>query len=290
MGWQWLHCEAGKIFTTSIPVKKIFDKNLSHNLSVDIFATINDKASLYTHYLRTIQYDHIPHINYFYRDNLKVVNDNIKTAGKKIGYITGAGDKVTQALEQLGYTVTLLNETNITDDNLKQFDAVIAGIRAYNTHDWLAGKYDVLMRYIKNGGNYIVQYNTSNFISTVSNKIGPYPFTVSRTRVTDENAKVTVLLPNNSVLNYPNKITDKDFDGWLQERSIYQAEQLDKNYEAPLSMHDGTEPETNGSLIIGKYGKGNFVYTGLVFFRELPAGVPGAYRLMANLIALPKNK
>ncbi|HRI20339.1 MAG TPA: PIG-L family deacetylase, partial [Panacibacter sp.] len=100
---------------------------------------------------------------------------------------------------------------------------------------------------------------------------------------------ITMLLPDNSALGYPKKITGKDFDGWIQERSIYQAEQIDKNYEAPLSMHDANEPETNGSLIIGKYGKGNFVYTGLVFFRELPAGVPGAYRLMANLIALPKN-
>ncbi len=239
---------------------------------------------------RKISYDHIPGIVYYKPLAAKAEKIDVITRGKTIGYITGAGDKVPQSLQQLGYTVKILNEADITDDNLKQFDAVIAGIRAYNTQDWLTGKYDVLMQYVQNGGNYIVQYNTSNFISSVTNKIGPYPFNINRTRVTDENAKVTVLLPNNPVLNFPNKITDKDFEGWLQERSIYQAEQIDKKYEAPLSMHDANEPETNGSLIIGKYGKGNFVYTGLVFFRELPIGVPGAYRLMANLIALPKNK
>ena len=267
--------------------------NSKSNIAVSIKSITDVAGQTYSQPLmeeRKISYDHIPAIVYYKPLAAKAEKIDVITKGKTIGYITGAGDKVPQSLQQLGYTVKTLNEANITDDNLKQFDAVIAGIRAYNTHDWLTGKYDALMRYIKNGGNYIVQYNTNNFISNVTNKIGPYPFTVSRTRVTDENAKITVLLPNNSVLNYPNKITDKDFDGWLQERSIYQAEQIDKKYEAPLSMHDATEPETNGSLIIGKYGKGNFVYTGLVFFRELPAGVPGAYRLMANLIALPKNK
>jgi hypothetical protein len=190
----------------------------------------------------------------------------------------------------MGYIVTLLNEAAITPDNLKQFDAVIAGIRAYNTQEWLTGKYDILMAYIKAGGNYIVQYNTNNFISNVSDKIGPYPFTISRTRVTDENATVQIQIPKNSVLHYPNTIGDKDFTGWIQERSIYHAEKIDSRYETPFVMNDANEPASNGSLIIGKYGKGNFVYTGLVFFRELPAGVPGAYKLMANLIALPKTK
>lgn len=267
--------------------------NTKSNIAVSIKNISDASGQSYSQPLmqeREISYDHIPGIVYYKPLAAKAEKIDVITKGKTIGYITGAGDKVPQSLQQLGYTVKTLSEADITDDKLKQFDAVIAGIRAYNTHDWLTGKYDVLMRYIQNGGNYIVQYNTSNFISSVSNKIGPYPFTVSRTRVTDENAKVTVLLPDNSALNYPNKITEKDFNGWIQERSIYQAEQIDNHYEMPFSMHDGTEPETNGSLVIGKYGKGNFVYTGLVFFRELPAGVPGAYRLMANLIALPKNK
>lgn len=282
--------EPGKIFESSIPVKKVFNKDLDNKLSIDIITKIEGSSRVYTHYMKTIQYDHIPHINYFYRDEVKLVTEPVKVKGKNIGYITGAGDKVPQALMQMGYNVKLLNEATITEDNLKQFDAIIAGVRAYNVNDWLTGKYDILMHYVRNGGNYIVQYNTSNFISTVSSKIGPYPFTINRTRVTDENATVNILVPDNPALNTPNKITQKDFEGWVQERSIYQAEKQDSNYVAPFGMHDAKEPETNGSLIIAKYGKGNFVYTGLVFFRELPAAVPGAYKLFANLIALPKNK
>lgn len=240
--------------------------------------------------LNNIRYDHIPHIHYFYQDAIKVLNIDIKTVGKRIGYIEGAGDKVTIALQQMGYEVTVLKEKDITPVMLQQFDAVITGVRAYNVHDYLAGKHEVLMDYVKNGGNLIVQYNTSNFISSVTAKIGPYPFAISRNRVTDESAKVNFLLPNHPVLNYPNKITDKDFDNWVQERGIYFADQLDAVYETPLSMADPNEPEQKGSLIIANYGKGKFVYTGMVFFRELPAGVPGAYRLLANIIALNKKK
>jgi hypothetical protein len=157
-------------------------------------------------------------------------------------------------------------------------------------HPFLEGKHAVLMEYVQNGGNLIVQYNTSNFVSSVTDKIGPYPFLISRNRVTDEKANVNFLLPNHPVLNYPNKITATDFDNWIQERGIYFAEQLDAAYEAPLAMADPNEKEQKGSLIIANYGKGKFVYTGLVFFRELPAGVPGAYRLLANIIALNKKK
>ena len=281
---------AGSVYNLKMPLTTTAGQLNGENINVDVFAGINGKKTLYTHYLRSIQYDHIPHVHYFYRDNVKAINEEVKTVGKNIGYIVGAGDKVPQALQQMGYNVTYLSESTITDENLKQFDAIVAGVRVYNTQPWINSKYDVLMRYVQNGGNYIVQYNTANFISSVADKIGPYPFTVSRTRVTDENATVKILQPNSSVLNYPNKITDADFKDWIQERSIYQAEKQDEHYEAPFAMHDANEPETNGSLIVAKYGKGNFVYTGLVFFRELPAGVAGTYRLMANLIALPQNK
>jgi hypothetical protein len=190
----------------------------------------------------------------------------------------------------MGYEVTILKEKDITPFVLKQFDAVITGVRAYNVHDYLEGKYAVLMDYVQNGGNLVVQYNTSNFISTVSAKIGPYPFAISRNRVTDETAKVNFLLPDHPVLNYPNKIAEKDFEGWVQERGIYFADKLDAAYQTPLSMADPNEEAQKGSLVIADYGKGKFVYTGLVFFRELPAGVPGAYRLLANIIALNKKK
>jgi LmbE family N-acetylglucosaminyl deacetylase len=239
--------------------------------------------------LKTISYDHIPRIDYFLPSIEKFVIADVKIAGKRIGYIEGAGDKVPQALEQMGYEVVLLKEKDITPANLKQFDAILAGIRAYDVHDWLLEKYDVLMNYVKEGGNLIAQYNR-NFIGNAKAKIGPYPFAIANARVTDENAKVTFLQPDHPVLNFPNKITDKDFDGWIQERGIYYAGQTDPAYETVLSMNDPGEGEQKGSLIIAGFGKGKFVYTGLVFFRELPAGVPGAYRLLANIIALNQKK
>jgi hypothetical protein len=148
--------------------------------------------------------------------------------------------------------------------------------------------YEKLMKYIENGGNLIVQYNTSNQIGPLRAKIGPYPFNISRVRVTDEKAELRILKPDHRVLNYPNKIIPQDFNNWVQERSIYHAQNWDKRYESIFAMSDAGETNDEGSLITARYGKGNFIYTGLVFFRELPAGVPGAYRLLANLIALNK--
>lgn len=239
--------------------------------------------------MHTIAYDHIPRIDYFEPAVEKFVLADVKTAGHRIGYIEGAGDKVPQALQQMGYEVVLLKEKDITPGNLKQFDAVLTGVRAYDVHDWLKAKHAALMEYIKEGGNLIVQYNRDNLGSSNTN-IGPYAFAVSNIRVTDEHAKVNFLQPDHPVLNYPNKITDKDFDGWIQERGIYFAGQTDPAYEAVFSMKDPGEQDQKGSLVIAGYGKGKFVYTGLVFFRELPAGVPGAYRLMANIIALNQKK
>lgn len=239
---------------------------------------------------RTIAYDHIPLIYYTQPAQTRLSKVEMVTKGKKIGYIAGAGDKLPQALEQMGYEVKVLHEDDFSPSVLNGLDAIITGVRAYNIHEYLSAKYDVLMAYVQQGGNLIVQYNTNNQIGPVKAKIGPYPFTITRTRVTEEDAAVNFLLPEHPVLNTPNKITAKDFEGWIQERSIYHAEGIDPAFAAPLGMNDQGEKENNGSLIIASYGKGNFVYTGLVFFRELPAGVPGAYRLMANLIALPKNK
>ena len=237
---------------------------------------------------RTISYDHIPRIDYFKPAKSTVVSVNLITRGNRIGYIEGAGDKVPDALTAMGFHVVQLNENSVTTAGLQNLDAVITGLRAYDVHDWLSDKYTVLMDYIKNGGNLIVQYNRNQGVDTT--RIGPYPFGISNTRVTEENAPVRFLQPASQVLHYPNEITDKDFEGWIQERGIYFAQHIDPKYETVFSMHDVGEPEQNGSLIIGNYGKGSFVYTGLVFFRELPAGVPGAYRLLANLIALNQHK
>jgi LmbE family N-acetylglucosaminyl deacetylase len=239
---------------------------------------------------RKINYDHIPDIVYNYVDPVKIINLDLKTEGNYAGYIPGAGDKIPEALEQMGYKVVTLKESDITPNNLRQFDVIVTGVRAYNTNEWMANVYDALMQYVKEGGVLFTQYNTNNFISSVKSKIAPYPFTISRNRITDEEAKVNFLIPGHKALTYPNKITEKDFEGWIQERSIYNAENTDTAYKKILSMKDPGEKEQDGSLIIANYGKGRFVYTGLVFFRELPAGVPGAYRLFANLIANKRVK
>jgi len=239
--------------------------------------------------LKKISYDHIPDVFYHYKDRTRVIKMDLRTSGSNAGYIVGAGDKVPQALEQMGYKVTLLQEKDITPENLRQFDVVITGVRAYNIFSWLSNAYPALMNYVREGGVLVTQYNTNNSIGPVKANISPYPFTISRNRITDETAKVNFLLPNDPVLNYPNKITEKDFDNWIQERSIYNAENTDPAYRKVLSMKDPGENDQDGSLIIADYGKGRFVYTGLVFFRELPAGVTGSYRLFANIIAKRNN-
>lgn len=240
--------------------------------------------------MKEVKYDHIPYISYFTMATVANKKLDLKTYNKKIGYIVGAGDKVPEALEQMGYEVTLLTSKELSKNGLDKYDAIITGVRTYNTHDWMNNHYDKLMKYVSEGGNLIVQYNTSNQIGPVRAKIGPYNFDITRNRVTDENAKVTLLKPEHPVFNFPNKITDEDFKGWIQERSIYHASDTSGKYEKLIGMNDPREKSDDGSLIVTKYGKGWFTYTGIVFFRELPAGVPGAYRLLANIIALNKKK
>ncbi len=244
----------------------------------------------YDSYKTVIEYAHIPDIIYFKKAESKLVAINLKTSGKKIGYIPGAGDKVPDGLQKIGYEVTILSAKDITPQNLKQFDAIVTGVRAYNIYAWLNDSYNTLMNYVKNGGVLLVQYNTNNNIGPVKAKIGPYPFTISRTRITDETADVKFVHPESLLMNYPNKISQSDFKDWIQERSTYQAENYEKNYKTLFSINDANTSPSEGSLIYTDYGKGRFVYSGLVFFRELPAGVPGAYRLFANLIAKPVGK
>jgi hypothetical protein len=238
---------------------------------------------------RHIHYDHIPDIYYFNKDTVSVTLHDVKTTGGNIGYIEGAGDKVPAALLLMGYHVTILKENDINAASLARFDAVITGVRAYNVHQFLSDRNAVLNEYVKNGGNLIVQYNTNSYVGPNTANIGPFHFHISRERVTDETAPVKFVLPNHPVLNYPNKIAKEDFDNWIQERGIYFADELDPAFQTPLTMSDPGEEDNKGSLIIADYGKGKFVYTGLVFFRELPAGVSGAYRLFANIIALNKE-
>ncbi len=265
-------------------------KNITTSKTILIAVTDTSGNNLIKSDRHEIKYDHIPPINYFHDAEVSLKVLNVKTYGKKIGYIVGAGDKVPEALEQMGYEVNRLNLKEISKNPLDKFDAIIVGVRAYNTLDWIGSYYDKLMKYVEQGGNLIVQYNTNNFISNVRSKIGPYDFTITRNRVTDENAPVTFLKPEHPVLNFPNKISQDDFEGWIQERSIYDAADTTGKFEKILAMNDPGEKPDDGSLLIAKYGRGYFTYTGLVFFRELPAGVPGAYRLLANLIALNRKK
>jgi hypothetical protein len=241
--------------------------------------------------MHEVRYDHIPYISYF--TNASVINRklDLKTYHKKIGYIIGAGDKVPEALEQMGFEVVLLTDKELSRNNLSQYDAILSGVRAYNTNEWMNKHYSKLMKYVHEGGNLIVQYNTSNNIGPVRAKIGPYNFNISRTRVTDENAPMLIIKPEHPVFNFPNKIMPEDFSGWVQERSIYHASAWDSTkFETVLTMSDPGEKADAGSLVIAKHGKGYFTYTGIVFFRQLPAGVPGAYRLLANIIALNRKK
>ncbi|MEY4333480.1 MAG: hypothetical protein RLZZ196_2223 [Bacteroidota bacterium] len=239
---------------------------------------------------KTIQYDHIPTLNYFTRASTKIVPINIVTSKATVGYIDGAGDKLPEALTELGYHVVMLKASDINKATLVGLDAIVVGIRAYNMFDWITEKNDLINEYIQNGGNYIVQYLKSNQVGINKVKVGPYNFSVNASkRVTQENVPVDFVLPNHPVLNTPNKITSADFEHWVQERSTYQAENVDPHFEMPLSMHDANEPASNGSLLIAPFGKGNMVYASITLFRQLPAGNPGAYKLLANLVELPKH-
>jgi hypothetical protein len=208
----------------------------------------------------------------------------MQMAGKQIGYVEGAGDEVAQCLEQVGYAITRLKATELSND-LSKFDAIVLGVRAYNTQNDLKNGATHLKKYVEQGGTVVVQYNTNQ--SLVTKDIGVYPFTIGRERVTVEDAPVTFLSPQHPILNTPNKITQTDFEGWVQERGLYFAQKWDEKYETVLASADPDEPALKGGLLYAKYGKGKYVYTGLAFFRQLPAGVKGAYRLFANLLAKP---
>jgi LmbE family N-acetylglucosaminyl deacetylase len=214
----------------------------------------------------------------------KCLRIDLKTSGDAIAYIMGAGDEVPESLTQMGYKVTIVKPEEITPEKLDSFSTVITGIRAYNTVNALANKQKILFDFVKSGKNMIVQYNT--FGKTVTDQIAPYPLKISNDRVTEENAKVTFLAPNHPVLNTPNKISAKDFEGWTQEQGLYYPDEYDAAFTPIISSHDKGESPKNGALLVAPYGKGYYIYTGLSFFRELPEGVVGAYRLLSNIISL----
>jgi len=199
----------------------------------------------------------------------------------------GAGDDVPDGLRHLGYEVMMLNDEMLATSDLSSFDAIVMGVRAYNTRDRLKNTNQRLLDYVERGGTLVVQYNVIS--GALADRIGPYPLTIGRDRVTVESAPVTFPAPGHPLLTYPNKITSGDFEGWVQERGLYFASSWDEKYEAVLSSHDPGEPDLKGGLLYARYGKGVFIYTAYAWFRQLPAGVPGAFRIFANLISAGKR-
>jgi len=236
-----------------------------------------------------IDYDHIPKQDVLLPASFKAVKLSIEKRGERIAYIMGAGDQIPESLEQIGYQVDLISIESITSELLEAYDAVVLGIRAYNVYPELKTKQAILLDYVYKGGTMITQYNTSGRSGLDLSDVSPYSLQLSRDRVAEENAEVRFLLPKHPVLNYPNKITEGDFDNWVQERGLYFPNQWDSKFAAPLEMNDLGETPKQGSLLIAPYGKGTYIYTGISFFRELPAGVAGAYKLFANLLSQNNN-
>jgi LmbE family N-acetylglucosaminyl deacetylase len=231
-----------------------------------------------------IRYSHISKQMVLKPSEAKFIKLDIKTGDEKIAYIMGAGDEVNKSLEQMGYQVTVLKPEEITKERMAEFDVAITGIRAYNTVKALAMKQKILFDFVSEGKTMIVQYNTAD--DFVTKDIAPFPLKISRDRVTEENAEVRFLSPQNTLLNHPNKITSKDFQGWKQEQGLYYPNEWDKAFTAVISANDKGEKPKDGAVLVASYGKGHYIYTGLSFFRELPEGVAGAFRLMANMISI----
>ena len=260
-------------------------KNENEEAVVKSVAVVDGKT--FDRSIKTLVYQHIPSQTLFPLAEAKLAKLDVKTTAKNIGYISGAGDGVPIALRQMGCTVTMLNEAALSKD-LSAFDAIVVGIRAYNTEDRLTFYQEKLMEYVKNGGTMVVQYTIPQRMKV--KQIGPYPIQLSHDRIAEEDAEMRFLKPEHTLLNYPNKITKKDFNGWIQERGLYFASDWDKtHYETIFSGNDTDESLREGSVLYAQYGKGYYIYTGLSFFRELPAGVTGAYRLFANMISVGKK-
>jgi hypothetical protein len=233
-----------------------------------------------------IAYSHIPSQLLQPPAELKTVCLNMATRGREVGYLPGAGDDIAQSLQEMGYKVKMLGEDDLTADGLRGLDAVVIGIRAFDTRPNLSDRMPTLSAFVQGGGHVIVQYNRPG--RGRSEKVAPFDLRISQERVTDETAPVTFLAPDHPALNTPNKITSADFDGWVQERGVYFPNQWDEHFTPLLACNDPGESPKSGALLVAHDGKGYFVYTGLAFFRQLPAGVPGAYRLFANLVSLGK--
>jgi len=253
----------------------------------ELKAVVSANGQTFTQKLIEIDYPHIPKQSILKEATAKVIGLDLKKSKKNIAYLMGAVDEIPKGLEQIGYNVSLISVDEITDENLAKFETIILGIRAYNTISELKLKNKILNKYVENGGTLLMQYTTTQYRgNTDLSDFAPYSLTIGRERVTDENAKVSFVNPEHKVLSYPNKITQDDFENWIQERGLYFAKEWSEEFEPIFSMNDKNESPKKGSLLIAKHGKGHFVYTGISFFRQIPNGTSGAYRLLVNLIEL----
>jgi len=249
-----------------------------------IRAEVSDASSTQqTQGIVEIDYPHIPAQRILGDATTKVVRADIKKRGKRVGYIMGSGDDVPNILRQVGYEVTLISDADLDRGDFSMFDAVVTGVRAYNTRKRLKQAHEKLMQYVENGGTVVVQYNTN--AELVLEAPGPKPFKISRDRVTVEEAPMKLLAPDHPLLTTPNKITTADFEGWIQERGLYFTSDWDPAYTTVLATNDPGEPEKPGAQLFLRHGKGAFVYTSLAWWRQLPAGVPGAIRAFVNLVS-----
>jgi LmbE family N-acetylglucosaminyl deacetylase len=255
-----------------------------NEIDAKIIVTINGKD--YSKGLVEISYPYIKPQVYFPESEVKLVRLNLKKYNENIGYIMGPGDDIPDCLRDMGYKVTLLDDNALEETNLSKYDVIITGIRAYNTRKELKFAQPKLMNFVRDGGTLIVQYVRPNDVQV--DNIGPYPITLSSDRITDETAKMNFVNPKQQFLNFPNKITENDFNGWVQERGLYFASQWDDKYQPIFSGHDPDESDLEGGMLFTRYGKGIFIYTALAWFRQLPDGVPGAYRIFANMISAGK--
>lgn len=237
--------------------------------------------------IREFAYEHIPKRFVLFDNEVRIRRISVQTGITRVAYIAGAGDQVSVCLKQLGMEVSMLKPEDLPLTDLSRYDAIVTGVRAYNTSETLVKNQKFLLDYVEKGGRLLVQYNTNSRVGPLQTEIGPYKFNISRNRVTDENSEFEFISDTIRVLNLPNKITAEDFKGWVQERGVYFATEQDSAYACVLKLKDPGENWQNGSILMAPYGKGYFVYTGLSFFRQLPAGVPGAFRLFVNLISQP---
>ena len=254
----------------------------------DLIPLILVDGDTFSHKTTIIDYDHLPYMTVVREATVHLQSMKIQTTPRSVAYLAGAGDDVPASMEQIGYSIDVLDAEKMNPSDLSRYQVLILGVRAFNTVEALAYKNKMLFDWVQAGGTMIVQYNVSRGL--VTNDIAPYPLTLSRDRITEENAPVSILAPDHPALNYPNKITADDFIGWSQERGLYYPNQWDEHFVPLLEMNDTGESPTKGALLVAPYGDGYYVYTGLSFFRHLPAGNVGPYRLLSNLISLGHKK